>query len=211
FLDEIASMPVQLQPSLLRVLQERRFTRVGGRGEIACDVRIIAASNRDVAAMVAEGSFRDDLFYRLNVVPLRIPPLRERREDIPLLARELLDRATRRHGLPAHPLPPSVLRRLIGHSWPGNVRELANVMERLALLAEDGVARESDLPEELVGRPGSAGCPFVLPPDGVVLEDVEAGLIRQALDCTNGNRSAAARLLGLGYKAFLYRLEKLGE
>jgi DNA-binding NtrC family response regulator len=211
FLDEIASMPLPLQPSLLRVLQERHFTRVGGRGEIACDVRIIAASNRDLAGMVTEGSFRDDLYYRLNVVPLRIPPLRDRREDIPLLAEELLGRASHRHGLRPPSLQPAVLRRLIEHPWPGNVRELANVMERLALLAENGAACESDLPDELLCRAPASGCPFALPSDGVAWDDVEAGLIQQALERTGGNRTAAARLLGLGYKAFLYRLGKHSE
>jgi DNA-binding NtrC family response regulator len=210
FLDEIASMPLLLQPSLLRVLQERRFTRVGGRGEIPSDVRILAASNRDLGALVASGGFRDDLYYRLNVVPLRVPPLRERREDIPLLAEELIARAARRHNVQCRPLPATVLRRLLAYPWPGNVRELANVLERLALLAGGETPRESDLPDELLHEPVPGGCQVVLPPEGVSLDELEAGLIRQALDRTGGNRSAAARLLGLGYKAFLYRLDKLG-
>jgi DNA-binding NtrC family response regulator len=211
FLDEIASMPPALQPALLRVLQERRFTRVGGRGEVDCDVRIVAASNRDLGAMVASGTFRDDLYYRLNVMPLRIPPLRERREDIPLLAEELLGRAARRHSLPARPLPPAVLRRLMAYAWPGNVRELANAMERLALLAENGVVRETDLPDEILAPPRPAVAPFLLPPDGVVWEELEASLVRQALERAGGNRTMAARLLGLSYKAFLYRLDKLAH
>ena len=110
----------------------------------------------------------------------------------------------------SRPLPATVLRRLLAYPWPGNVRELANAMERLALLADGGVPAESDLPDELLRPPGPSGCPFVLPPEGLALDEVEAGLIRQALGRTAGNRSAAARLLGLGYKAFLYRLDKLG-
>lgn len=211
FLDEVASMPVPLQATLLRVLQERRYTRVGGRGELACDVRIVAASNRDLAAMVREGSFRDDLYYRLNVVPLRLPALRERREDIPLLAAALLERACHRHGVRRAPLPPSVLRRLMAYPWPGNVRELANVVERLALLAESDRIREEDLPAEILGHdPAGGGCPFRLPPGGLVWDELEAGLLRQALEVSGGNRTAAARCLGMGYKAFLYRLEKFG-
>jgi two-component system NtrC family response regulator len=211
FLDEIASMPLPLQATLLRVLQERRFTRVGGTGEIACDVRVIAASNRDLPALVEEGAFREDLFYRLNVVPIELPPLRERTEDVPLLAAAFLEQASARHGLEMRPLPPTVLRALMEHGWPGNVRELANVVERLVLLAEDGQPSIEDLPAEMRGSVGAGeGCPFSLPAAGLVWEEVERGMIHQALDRSKGNRAAAARLLGLTYKAFLYRLEKYG-
>lgn len=208
FLDEIASMPLPLQATLLRVLQERSFTRVGGTGEVACDVRVVAASNRDLPAMVEEGSFRQDLYYRLNVVPIELPPLRDRTEDIPLLAGAFLELASARHGIAISPLTPSALRPLMAHGWPGNVRELANVVERLVLLAEDGHISTEDLPAEIVSSPGDSECPFVLPPGGLAWDRVEAGLLRQALERANGNRAAAARLLGLGYKAFLYRLEK---
>jgi len=210
FLDEIASMPQPLQATLLRVLQERRFTRVGGSGEVECDVRVIAASNQDLLAMVAAGAFREDLFYRLNVVPIELPPLRERTEDIPLLAANFFEQASVRHGIDVRPLQPSVLRIMIEHGWPGNVRELANVVERLVLLAEDGRVSEEDLPVDLRGRGSGTGCPFRLPAEGVSWEQVESGLLRQALERARGNRAAAARLLGLGYKAFLYRLEKHG-
>jgi DNA-binding NtrC family response regulator len=211
FLDEIASMPMPLQATLLRVLQERCFTRVGGGGEIECDVRVIAASNRDLPALVGEGGFREDLYYRLNVVPIELPPLRERMEDVPLLAASFLDQAAARHGIEMHSLPPAVLRSLMEHGWPGNVRELANVVERLVLLAEDGRPSADDLPAEMRGRAvGEDGCPFSLPAHGLVWEDVERGMMRQALERARGNRAAAARLLGLTYKAFLYRLEKHG-
>jgi two-component system NtrC family response regulator len=210
FLDEIASMPLPLQATMLRVLQERRFTRVGGSGEVACDVRVIAASNRNLPALIADGGFREDLYYRLNVVPVELPPLRERMEDVPLLAAAFLEQASTRHGIEMLPLPPAVLRSLMEHGWPGNVRELANVVERLVLLAEDGQVSIDDLPPE-IRQPGAAdGCPFRLPAEGVAWERVEAGLLGQALDRSQGNRAAAARLLGLGYKAFLYRLEKHG-
>lgn len=208
FLDEIASMPLGLQAVLLRVLQERRFSRLGGRGEVECDVRIVAASNRDLARMVAEGAFREDLYYRLNVLQLRLPSLRERKEDIPLLARFFLERVSERYGLPALPIPGEILRCLVGYGWPGNVRELANVMERLALMADEGRLRLRDLPDEVRDVPADSGCPFRLPAAGIVWDDMEAGLLRQALEVAAGNRSTAARLLGMSYKTFLYRLEK---
>jgi two-component system NtrC family response regulator len=211
FLDEIASMPMPLQATLLRVLQERRFTRVGGSGEIECDVRVIAASNRDLPALAGEGAFREDLFYRLNVISIELPPLRDRMEDVPLLAAAFLEQASARHGIEIRPLSPDVLRALMEHGWPGNVRELANAVERVVLLAEDGRPSIEDLPTEL--RRSSVGgeeCPFSLPADGLVWESVERGMMRQALERSQGNRAAAARLMGLTYKAFLYRLEKFG-
>ncbi len=210
-LDEIASMPMPLQATLLRVLQERRFTRVGGSGEVESDVRVIAASNRDLPALVSEGTFREDLFYRLNVISIELPPLRDRMEDVPLLAATFLDHASARHNAEIRSLPPEVLRILMEHGWPGNVRELANAVERLVLLAEDGRPRIEDLPAELQrSAVGDDGCPFSLPADGLIWEQVERGLMAQALERSQGNRAAAARLLGLTYKAFLYRLEKFG-
>ncbi len=204
-LDEVASMPLPLQATLLRVLQERRLTRVGGTGEEAVDVRVIAASNRDLPAMVEEGSFREDLYYRLNVVPIQVPPLRERREDVPLLAAVLLERAAARHGRAAPEIPPNVWRVLMDHTWPGNVRELANVMERVVLLAEGDSVTPGDLPAEVLGEGGSRQA-LSLPPEGIEWDRMEAELLRQALARCDGNRAAAARILGLTYKAFLYRL-----
>jgi two-component system NtrC family response regulator len=209
-LDEIASMPLPLQASLLRVLQERRLTRVGGTGEVECDVRVVAASNRDLPALVAEGGFREDLYYRLNVVPIVLPPLRDRLDDVPMLAASFLEQASARHGIEMASLSPAVLRALMEHGWPGNVRELANVVERLVLLAEDGRVNLDDLPAEVRSAGGGTGCPFLLPAEGLVWDQVEADLLRQALERSQGNRAAAARLLGLGYKALLYRLEKHG-
>ncbi len=210
FLDEIASMPLPLQATLLRVLQERRVTRLGGAGEVELDVRVVAATNLDLPELVREGGFREDLYYRLNVVPLELPPLRERREDIMLLADHFLSEASARHGLEIRGLDPATRRAMLDYGWPGNVRELANVVERLVLLAEEGAVRMEDLPAEVRGGEPGSGCPFRLPAGGLSWDAMEEGLLAQALRAANGNRAAAARLLGLGYKAFLYRLEKYG-
>ncbi len=210
FLDEIASMPLPLQATLLRVLQERRITRVGGSGELSVDVRVIAASNRDLAALAAEAAFREDLYYRLNVVPIELPPLRERREDVPLLAATFLKQASARHGLEVAEVPASILRVLMSHGWPGNVRELANVIERLVLLSEGGRMSLDDLPDGLRDGSGDGSQSVRLPAGGLSWDALEADLLRQALQRTGGNRAGAARLLGLGYKAFLYRLDKHG-
>jgi two-component system, NtrC family, response regulator len=209
FLDEVGELPLPLQPKLLRVLQEGTLTRVGGTQEIRTDVRIVAATNRDLKVEVAAGRFREDLFYRLDVVAVRMPPLRDRREDVALLARHFVARTERRHGVRVEPLQAAVLKRLIEYGWPGNVRELANVVERLVLLAEDGRIREEDLPDGLSARPSGDGG-FRLPASGLSWEAHEKECLRQALEAAAGNRSRAARLLDLPYKAFLYRLEKHG-
>jgi two-component system NtrC family response regulator len=210
FLDEVGELPLALQPKLLRALQEGRVTRVGGAKELEVDVRVVAATNRELGLEVAAGRFRQDLFYRLNVVPLELPPLRERREDVPLLVEHFLQRAARRHGLAAPRIPAAVLRRLIEYSWPGNARELANVVERLLLLGEGGVVVESDLPAEVRGEivERVADGAFRLPASGLRWEEHERSVLQQALALAHGNRARAARLLDLPYKAFLYRLEK---
>jgi len=209
FLDEIGELPLPLQPKLLRALQEGKVSRVGGGGELPVDVRVVAATNRDLAAEIVAGRFRQDLYYRLNVVPLALPPLRERREDIPLLVEHFAARAARRHGLPQARFPAAVRKALFEYAWPGNVRELANVVERLTLLAEAGEVGLDDLPAELSGRPQGKGG-FRLPAQGVSWEAHEREVLRQALELAAGNRARAARLLDLPYKAFLYRLEKHG-
>jgi DNA-binding NtrC family response regulator len=209
FLDEVGELPLNLQPKLLRVVQEGRFTPVGGRGDRPTDLRLVAATNRDLGEEVREGRFREDLFYRLNVVPLRMPALRDRREDVPLLIELCAARAARRHGVKVASIPAEVLRRLLDHPWPGNVRELANVVERLVLLSDDGVASLADLPEELTSPP-RAESRFVVPAAGLDWDEHERSVLRQALELAGGNRTRAARLLNLPYKAFLYRLEKFG-
>jgi two-component system NtrC family response regulator len=207
FLDEVGELPLAVQPKLLRALQEGKIVRVGGTLEAEVDVRIVAATNRDLAEEVREGRFREDLFYRLNVVPIAMPPLRERREDILRLVQHFAERTARRHGVPAATFPPAVLRRLADAPWPGNVRELANVVERLILLAEDGQVRTEDLPAPDAER-GTGGGLFRLPPEGISWEAHEKDCLAQALELAAGNRARAARLLDLPYKAFLYRLEK---
>ena len=209
FLDEVGELPVAIQPKLLRVLQEGRFTRVGGTREQESDVRILAATNRDLAAEVEAGRFREDLYYRLNVVPLVMPPLRERREDVPTLVEHFAARTARRHGARVEPFGGRVMKRLLDHPWPGNVRELGNVVERLVLLAEDGRVSADDLPEDMTRRPGSDNG-FRLPASGLSWDDHERSCLSQALEHAGGNRAQAARLLDLPYKAFLYRLEKHG-
>ena len=210
FLDEIASMPLPLQATLLRVLQDRRVTRLGGSGEIEVDVRVVAASNRDLPEEVRQERFREDLYYRLNVVPVELPPLRDRRDDIPLLATALLERAAARHGREVGAMPPAVVRALMEHGWPGNVRELANAVERMVLLAEDGRLDVNDLPPAVRGSDGDRDVPVRLPAEGLEWDAMEKSLLQQAVERSAGNRAAAARLLGLSYKAFLYRLDKHG-
>ncbi len=204
----MGELPLALQPKLLRVLQEGRVTRVGGTREIATDVRLIAATNRDLAAEVAAGRFREDLYYRLNVVPIQMPPLRERREDLPRLVDHFAARAARRHGVKVGPFPSRVMKRLLDYAWPGNVRELGNVVERLVLLSEDGRVSAADLPDSMGERPRGGANGFRLPPGGLSWEEHERDCLRQALEPAHGNRARAARLLDLPYKAFLYRLEK---
>ncbi len=205
FLDELGELPMSLQPKLLRALQEGCITRVGGRGEIRLDIRVVAASNRELIREVHEGRFREDLYYRIAVVTLDLPPLRERREDIPLLVDHFAVRARRQHGLPDQPLPKALLRALMDRPWPGNVRELGNVVERLLLLAED----EPSL-HDLPATDAAIDNQFKLPAEGLQWEALERSLLGQALQRCDGNRSQAAALLGLTYKAFLYRLEKFG-
>ncbi len=206
FLDEIGELPLSIQPKLLRAVQEKRVVRVGGNREIATDVRIIAATNRDLGAEVAAGQFREDLFYRLNVVPMVVPPLRERREDIPLLVKHFVGRVTRQHELEPMTIPGHLLKRLMDHPWTGNVRELGNVIERVVLLGLDGELSGDDLPQAPTSLTEEG---FVLPPTGINWQAHERSILAQALELTAGNRARAARLLNLPYKAFLYRLERL--
>ncbi len=207
FLDEIGELPLALQPKLLRALQEGRISRIGGARESAVDVRVIAATNRDLATEVAEGRFREDLYWRLNVVGLDLPPLRERREDIPLLVEHFARRAARQHRLPEVTFPGHVLRALIDRPWTGNVRELGNTIERLLLLADDGEPSLDDLPD----APRRQIAPsFTLPAEGIDWDAMERSLLQQALHHAQGQKKRAAALLGLPYKAFLYRLEKHG-
>lgn len=201
FLDEIGELPLSLQVKLLRALQEQQVTRLGSTQTISVDVRVIAATNRDLATEVAAGRFREDLYYRLNVVPLLLPPLRERQQDIVPLLQHFLSLFAARHHLPAPEISAAMMKQLLNAPWLGNVRELANRVERFILLADE----QELLPE----RPTRAQTTLnTLPDEGLAWEDHERAMLEQAILKANGNRTQAAKLLQLSYKAFLYRLEK---
>ncbi|MBI2528746.1 MAG: sigma-54-dependent Fis family transcriptional regulator [Candidatus Rokubacteria bacterium] len=211
FFDEIGDMTPALQAKLLRVLEERRFRRVGGTKDISVDIRVVAATNKDLRAAVDEGAFRKDLYYRLQVVTITIPPLRERREDIPLLARHFLEHFGREFKKRVPRLGSPAERLLVHYDWPGNVRELRNVIERAMILVESGELTPGDLPPEIAARPADPPREqprFQIPSTGVVLEDVEREFVRQALELTHGNQTHAARLLGLTRDELRYRVKK---
>ncbi|MBT3344364.1 MAG: sigma 54-interacting transcriptional regulator [Gemmatimonadetes bacterium] len=208
FLDEIGDIPLETQPKLLRLLQEREFERVGGSTTIQSDVRVIAATHRNLEQMVADGSFRQDLFYRLNVFPLTLPPLRERREDIPLLAQYFSQRMGQRQGLPALEFSSDAVERLLGYHWPGNIRELENIVERAVILCDGGMI---DTPHISVGHGPATGDPL---PGGVrTLQQVEQDAIIVALQASSGKISGpggAAEMLGLKPSTLESRMKKLG-
>lgn len=199
-LDEVSELPLSVQPKLLRALQEREVVRVGSNRPVCVDVRIVALTNRDLAAEVRAGRFREDLYYRLNVVSLRLPPLRERRGDIPLLARHFLDRYSRAHGSVAQGFSPQALNLLLAHRWPGNVRELENVVQRAVILCSD---REIG-PEHLELEPLLAPAPA----PGLTVHEMERQLILSTLERLNGNRTHTARALGLSVRTIRNRLRR---
>ncbi len=237
FLDEIGEMPMDMQVKLLRVLEERTFERVGGNRTIQADVRIIAATNRDLEQMVREGKFRQDLYYRLEVFPIELPPLRERIEDLPLLIAQLNERLENEKGCSVQ-LAGDAVRMLSAYDWPGNVRELANLMERLAIQYPNTLVHAADLParyrtvepvpelpaavaEELLAEPGQKVAPAVtgqglprIPPGGLDLKsyiaEMEIALIRQALEEANGVVAHAAKLLGLRRTTLAEKMRKYG-
>jgi DNA-binding NtrC family response regulator len=208
FLDEIGDMAPSLQAKLLGVLEERKFRRLGALQETDVDVRVVSATNRDLRQLVQEGKFREDLLYRLRVVPIRIPPLRDRAEDIPLLAQRFAEEISR--GWRRDPVRISAggLTALASRSWPGNVRELRNAVERGVILAHGAELEAGDLVEDAAARRRGTG--FELPADGVRVEDLVNDLVRQALERTKGNQSASARLLGLSRDQVRYRMQQLG-
>jgi len=216
FLDEIGTMSPSLQAKLLRVLQEREFERVGDSHAIRVDVRVIAATNSDLRRMVADGAFREDLYYRLNVIPVLVPPLRDRREDIPILVRHFVERFCREQSPPR--TPPTVaqdaMRRLMAYAWPGNVRQLENVVERaIALTPGRPQIDLDDLAPELQEEAVPAEQPTALPEDGVDLEShisaIELSLIRQSLERTGGNKRRAAELLKIKRTTLVEKLKRL--
>jgi len=215
FLDEVGELPSATQVKLLRVLQERRLRPVGGQREIEVDVRVIAATNRDLQAEVERGQFREDLYYRLNVLHLHLPPLRHRIDDIPELARHFVIRTCSRFGMPPKRLTPDALRVLQAYRWPGNVRELENVIERTVALESAEILSSGSLPEHLRGSPADSTLePVGLPEEGIDLEEylnnIRLSLLRQALERTGGHQKKAAELLRLSYRAFRYHADKLG-
>ena len=211
FLDEIAELDVGIQAKLLRALQERKIRRVGGTHEISVDVRVIAATNRDLRAMVSDGRFRDDLYYRINVLSIDVPPLRERREDIPVLIDYFLKKHTKNTSRLITGLTPETRKLMIDYSWPGNVRQLESAIERAILLAENDKITLEDLPTEVRQEVGPAAeGTFKLPAEGINFEDVERNLITQAMEQTDYNITKAAKLLGLTFRTLQYRLEKFG-
>jgi two-component system, NtrC family, response regulator AtoC len=216
FLDEISETSLGTQAKLLRALESRRFKRVGGTADIALDAGVMAATNRDLEGEVEAGRFRQDLFYRLNVIRIDVPPLRERKDDIPVLVEHFLARFNAKFGRRVQGVSDDALMRLQAYEWPGNVRELRNVLERAVIMEADEMLLGTHLPSEL-GLSGMAeqvvsggGGAFVLPAAGIDLEEVERSLLLQAVERTGGNQSAAARLLGISRYALRYRLEKHG-
>ena len=216
FLDEIAEMSPLVQAKFLRVLEEREFQRLGGIRTVRADVRVIAATNRDLGASIARQDFRGDLFYRLNVFEIRIPPLRERPEDILLMADAFLEDLGRTMGRPAAGISRDAREWLLAYPWPGNVRELRNAIERAILLCDGGLITRDHLPVALVAEEnpsrskGSYDPSAAIPAGGLDLEAMERGFVEKALSQSKGNKSKAARLLGLTRAQLYSRLEKYG-
>ena len=212
FLDEVADLPLTMQVKLLRAIQEKAVRPVGGAKEVVVDVRVLCATHKDLAAEVAAGRFRQDLYYRLNVIELRVPPLRERREDIALLADTLLRRLAEECGDSPARLHPDALAKLQNYRFPGNVRELENMLERAYTLCEDEEIKAGDLRLSDAGAAGESGEANLAQIDNLEdhLEEVERKLIMQALEETRWNRTAAAQRLGLTFRSMRYRLKKLG-
>jgi DNA-binding NtrC family response regulator len=214
FLDEVGTMSPALQMKLLRVLQEREFERVGDSKTIKVDVRVIAATNSDLLKMVGDGQFREDLYYRLNVIPVHIPPLRERRDDIPLLVQHFLEKF-RGNGAVAMTVSQEAMRQLMSYAWPGNVRQLENATERaVAFGGSRGQIEAADLPPEIAGAQSQAvNTSFALPDEGVDLDalvaNVERELIQRSLERTGGNKGQAAKLLNLKRTTLVEKLKRL--
>ena len=211
FLDEIGDLNISMQAKILRALQEREIMRVGGTKPIKVDVRVIAATNRDLETMVKDGRFREDLYYRLNIIPIVIPPLRNRRDDIPALVDFFIAKHVAGSHRPIRGLTPGARNLIMSYSWPGNVRQLESAIERAILLCEGNEIEVEDLPVEIRQEGTSAAAfNFKLPPEGISFDEVERSLITQAMEQTNWNITRAAKLLGLSFRTLQYRLEKFG-
>jgi DNA-binding NtrC family response regulator len=211
FLDEVGELPLEMQVKLLRLLQHGEVDKIGSAAAGTVDVRVIAATHRNLQAMIEDGSFREDLYYRLAVVPLELPPLRERREDIPELAQHLFAKLKQRHGMPHLRIRPAVMSCLASFRWPGNVRELENVIERMVVLSAGDEITEADLPEQIrAARPVRDSVLLELPDEGISLEAVERELLVRALEKSAWNQSRAARYLDISRRTLIYRMEKHG-
>jgi DNA-binding NtrC family response regulator len=211
FLDEIGELDISLQAKILRALQEKQIRRVGGTRELNVDVRVVAATNRDLLKMTQDGRFREDLYYRLNVLSIELPALRDRGSDIPVLINYFLEKHTRGTNRKVT-IEPAARKLLENYSYPGNIRQLESAIERAILLSENNVITMEDLPPEMVREtaPASADDLFKLPAEGVNFEDVERSLIMQAMERTDNNITKSAKLLGLTFRTLQYRLEKFG-
>jgi DNA-binding NtrC family response regulator len=212
FLDEVGEMSPSVQAKLLRVLQEREFQRLGGTRPIRADVRVIAATNRDLETALARGEFREDLYYRLRVFEIRLPPLRERRDDILPMAEAFLEELGPAVGRPAAGISRQAHEALLAYPWPGNVRELRNALERATILCDGGLITLEHLPID-IRQPAVSPAPDLdndFPPGGVNLQNVERDLIAKALEEARNNRSRAARLLGITRSQLYYRMQKHG-
>ncbi len=210
FLDEIGDVPATIQVKLLRVLQEREFERLGSNVTRHIDVRVIAATNQDLRAALEQGTFREDLYYRLNVVPLNIPPLRERKEDIPFLANHFVHKLAPDAGSQVEGITDAAMEKLIGYHWPGNVRELENVIERGLVMAAGKELDAGDIRLEMAPRSRGHSDEHPFLPEGMTLDGYEQEIIREALRRADGNKSQAARMLGLTRNALRYRLTQMG-
>ncbi len=215
YLDEVGELKMSLQAKMLRVLETLTFRRVGGSRDITVDLRVVAATNRDLDVAVQQGEFRPDLLYRLRVIEMTMPPLREHPEDIPLLVQHFLREFALRFHKPVMSVSPSAMEAMTGYDWPGNVRELKNAIERAVILEDGNELRTNYLPGQLKRGPAAApsaeaSLGFTLPPGGVVLERVEESLVRQAMDMAGGNQTRAAQFLGLSRDALRYKLKKFG-
>ena len=211
FLDEIGELPINLQVRLLRVIQEREIDKIGFPKPIPVNVRLIAATNRDLRTLIEDGHFRDDLFYRLSVVTIELPPLRERRDDIPLLLNHFLKKHCTRYKMPVPSFADDAVELLTHYDWPGNVRELENVIEHAVVLGRSDVIRAEDLPSQIrQAKSRVTSISLKLPDDGIDLEEVEKEIIVQALEKHQWNQTRAARYLNISRKTLIYRMEKFG-
>jgi transcriptional regulator with PAS, ATPase and Fis domain len=209
FLDEIGEISLAMQAKLLRVLQEKTFERVGGVETIKVDVRIVTATNRNLQAAIKEGTFREDLYYRLNVIPIQLPPLRERKEDTPLLVQYFLEKLDIKKRI--QNIDPDAIKALVNYQWPGNVRELENVLERAIIIAPGNRITCDQVPLDACKRPQETQSIIAdIPDEGISLEEVEKLILMKALAKAEGNQTKAAQLLKISRHTLLYRMEKYG-